>query len=378
MKKIVIASDSFKGSLSSAEVAQAAAEGIRAACGTCGIISIAVADGGEGTSAALSAALGGEMVEATVHDPLMREIKASYGIVEDMAVIEMAAASGLPLLSPSERNPMVTTSYGTGELIMDALERGCRRFLVGIGGSATNDGGTGMLEALGVRFSDAKGRTLHGCGGSLADIAAIDCTAMDQRLNNASFTVACDVDTPFCGPEGAAETFAPQKGASAEQVRELDCGMQALQGVICKCTGIDISGVKGAGAAGGMGGAFKAFLRAELKNGIEMVLDAVSFDDIIKGADLVITGEGCLDSQTPKGKVPYGVLLRARKQGIPVAALGGSVKMCPELEGLGFAAVVKTSTGSTLEESMEPSRAAADVTAAAYGLICSLSRAQSS
>ena len=184
---------------------------------------------------------------------------------------------------------------------------------------------------------------------------------MDDRLRVSRFTVACDVDTPFCGPEGAAAVFAPQKGASPAQVDMLDQGMQSLQSVILAETGCDLSTTKGAGAAGGMGGALKAFFGADLKNGIEMVLDAVSFDSLIKDADLVITGEGCLDSQTPKGKVPYGVLRRARKQGIDVLALGGGVKMCPELEAMGFIGIAKTSTGRTLEESMEPVRAADDI-----------------
>lgn len=361
MKKIVIACDSFKGSLSSAEVAAAVTRGIRMAGEDCEVISLNVADGGEGTALALTGALGGSIIETEVHDPLMRPVTAGYGIAGDMAVIEMAAASGLPLLSPSERNPMETSSCGTGELIRDALDHGCRKFLIGIGGSATNDGGTGMLEALGARLLDRDGKALHGCGASLSSIDRIDTAAMDDRLRESRFTVACDVDTPFCGPEGAAAVFAPQKGASPAQVDMLDQGMQSLQSVILAETGCDLSTTKGAGAAGGMGGALKAFFGADLKNGIEMVLDAVSFDSMIKDADLVITGEGCLDSQTPKGKVPYGVLRRARKQGIDVLALGGGVKMCPELEAMGFIGIAKTSTGRTLEESMEPVRAADDI-----------------
>lgn len=361
IKKIVVACDSFKGSLSSLEVAQAVECGIRDAGTHCDVVKLAVADGGEGTACALTEALCGEMVSSTVHDPLMRPVSASYGMTGGRAIIEMSAASGITLVSPSERNPMLATSFGTGELIRDALDRGCRDFLIGIGGSATNDGGTGMMEALGVSFSDNEGNILPGRGSSLEHIRGIDMSGMDPRLSESRFTVACDVDTYFCGPEGAAVIFAPQKGATPEQVMALDRGLQSFQEVIRSQLRTDISQEKGAGAAGGMGGAFKAFLGAELKKGIEMVLDAQSFDTAIAGADLIFTGEGCLDSQTPKGKVPHGVLLRARKQCIPVIALGGSLRMCPELESLGFLEIAQTSTGRTLEESMMPERAAADV-----------------
>jgi len=361
MKKIVIASDSFKGSLSSLEVAAAVTAGIRDAGERCEVVAVNVADGGEGTAKALTEAMHGEMREVQVHDPLMRPVKAAYGIAGRTAIIEMSAASGITLLSPSEKNPMLTTTYGTGELIRDALDQGCRQFLIGIGGSATNDGGTGMMEALGAKFLDMEGRAIRCSGGKLGQICAFELGCLDERLKEASFTVACDVDTHFCGPDGAAEVFAPQKGATQEQVRLLDQGMTTLMELMRRQLGADISQVKGAGAAGGMGGAFKAFLGAELKKGIDMVLDANSFDTLIEGADLIFTGEGCLDSQTPKGKVPQGVLLRARRKGIPVIALGGSVKMCPELEALGFLVTAKTSTGSTLEESMKPERASADI-----------------
>jgi glycerate kinase len=337
MKKIVIASDAFKGSLSSREVAQGAMRGVYEIKPECEVIALSVADGGEGTVEAIVEALGGEIVEAQVSDPLGRTITARYGVAGDTAVIEMAAASGLPLLSVEERNPWFTSTFGTGEMIMDAISRGCRQFLVGIGGSATNDAGTGMLQALGFRFYDINDRLIeHCCGGCLSKIVRIDDTQVPVEIRNAVFTVACDVDTPFCGPEGAAPVFAPQKGADAEMVSRLDAGMASLAKVIEDQYALDVIPVAGAGAAGGIGGAFYAFLHAKLKKGIDMVLDAIDFDTTIQGADLVITGEGKVDSQTTKGKTAAGVLNRAKKQHIPVIVIGGCVEMCDSLLQMGF------------------------------------------
>ena len=338
--KIVIASDSFKGSLSSIEVAQAATRGIKAVYPDCEVVAVNVADGGEGTVEAVVDALGGEIVRCTVSDPLGRPIQARYGIAGEKAIIEMAAASGLPLLQPAERNPWMTSTSGTGEMIMDASQRGCRQFLVGIGGSATNDAGTGMLQAMGFKFYDFNGQEITDCrGGRLQDIADLDDTFVPKAVREAQFIVACDVDTPFCGPEGAAPVFAPQKGADAEMVQKLDRGMASFAHVIENKYGIKIVPMAGAGAAGGMGGAFRAFLAAKLQRGIEMVLDSIDFNAIIQDADLIITGEGKIDFQTAKGKTAAGVLARAKQQGIPVIAIGGCVEMCESVEQMGFAGI---------------------------------------
>lgn len=338
--KIVIASDSFKGSMSSLDVATAASAGVMDVYPDSEIVSVNVADGGEGTVEAIVDALGGEIIKVQVSDPLGRKIETSYGIAGETAILEMAAASGLPLLTVEERNPWATSTLGTGEMIMDAIARGCRKFLVGIGGSATNDAGVGMLQAMGFRFYDANGELItQGCGGMLGSIARIDDSLVSAAVKESQFTVACDVDTPFCGPEGAAPVFAPQKGADAEMVKRLDEGMASFAKVITEKYAIDIVPVAGAGAAGGMGGAFRAFLGATLKKGIDMVLDAIDFDTTIQGANLVITGEGKVDFQTAKGKTAAGVLNRAKQQHIPVVAIGGCVEMCDSLVQMGFAGI---------------------------------------
>ena len=332
MQKIIIASDSFKGSLTSAQVASSIAEGLRSVCADLDIVEVSVADGGEGTVEALRDTLGGRIVRCKVHDPLMREMEAAYAILADgcTAVLEMASASGLPLLTSEERNPLKTSTFGTGELIADALDRGCRQFLVGIGGSATNDGGMGVFAALGYRFLDRQGRVLPACGESLLKVADIDVSGVNPRLREAFFNVACDVDTPFCGPDGAAYVFAPQKGASPSDVEFLDKGLANFASVVQRRLGRDVRFVPGAGAAGGLGGGFLAFSNARLKKGIDMVLDAINFDALLEGADAVITGEGRIDSQTFKGKTPYGVMCRARAKDIPVYAIGG----CASLVGV--------------------------------------------
>ena len=361
--KIVIASDSFKGSLTSVEVAQAATRGIKAVYPDCDVVAVNVADGGEGTVEAIVDALGGEIVHTTVSDPLGRPIQARYGIAGKKAIIEMAAASGLPLLQPAERNPWMTSTYGTGEMIMDAIQRGCSQFLIGIGGSATNDAGTGMLQALGFKFYDFNGKEIIDCrGGRLQDIADLDDTFVPKAVREAQFIVACDVDTPFCGPEGAAPVFAPQKGADAEMVAKLDAGMTSFAHVIENKYGINIVPVTGAGAAGGMGGGFRAFLNASLQRGIDMVLDAIDFDYTIQGADLIITGEGKIDFQTAKGKTAAGVLARAKKQNIPVIAIGGCVEICESVKQMGFAGIYPiTEEKLPLEIAMQAEVAAMNV-----------------
>ena len=361
--KIVIASDSFKGSLSSHEVAQAAMRGVKQVYPACEIVAVNVADGGEGTVEAVVEALGGEIVTITVSDPLGCPVSACYGLAGNTAIIEMAAASGLTLLTAEERNPWLTSTYGTGEMILDAIRRGCREFFVGIGGSATNDAGTGMLQALGFRFYDVDEHEITNCcGGKLQDIARIDDSEVTAAARQSRFIVACDVDTPFCGYEGAAYVFAPQKGADAEMVARLDTGMLSFANVIKQTYGVDVVSIAGAGAAGGMGGGFRAILNATLKRGIDMVLDAIGFDNIIIGADLIITGEGRVDSQTIKGKVPSGILWRAKAQGIPVVAIGGSVEECESVEQMGFAGVYSILEEEVpLDVAMQPDFAAANI-----------------
>ena len=364
--KIIVASDSFKGSLSSLDVAEAAAKAIHEIEPQCEVIKVDVADGGEGTMDALRRTLGGEKISVEVADPLGRPIQASYVILEDgTAVLEMAAASGLPLLLPSERNPLKTSTFGTGQLIADALKKGCRKFLVGIGGSATNDAGMGMLQALGVRFYDAAGAELQGRGESLEKVANIGMEGLCDGLKESEFIVACDVEAPLYGPTGAAYVFAPQKGADPAMVERLDKGLKHFSEVAFNSlhTAEDYAKSPGAGAAGGLGFGFIAFLSARLERGIEMVLDAIGFDQLIKDASLVITGEGRVDSQTLTGKTPFGVLKRAKKQGIPVVAIGGSVTLDPkEALEAGFAGVYAvTPAGMPLETAMQPSVAAENI-----------------
>ena len=376
--KIVIASDSFKGSLASIEVARSIEMGILDVFPSCDVVKVAVADGGEGTMDALCQSLGGKVVRIPVEDPIGRTINASYVILEDgnTAVLEMSSASGLTLLTPAERNPMLTSTYGTGQLIDDAIGRGCRRFLVGIGGSATNDAGMGMLTALGYRFLDAEGNELPGAGASLSKVCGIDCTRVSQAVRDSEFIVACDVDSPLYGPDGAAYVFAPQKGADPDMVKALDDGLRQYADVVASYTGKipmhggpsctggtsimkDAASMPGAGAAGGLGYAFVAFFGARLQRGVDMVLDAVGFDSIIEGADLVITGEGRIDAQTLTGKTPYGVLQRASRQNIPVIALAGSVALD---DSSGFTAIRQiTPPDMQLSEAMLPAVASANL-----------------
>ncbi len=468
MRKIIIASDSFKGSLTSLEVARAAEEGVKMVrdakeakytektkkdswgnekCNDrdsrecydrdnreCDIRCIEIADGGEGTAATLTRVLGGNIVKAIVSDPLGRKIEATYGIAtisgQKTAVMEMAQASGLTLLKPSERNPLLTSTNGTGEMILDALNRGCRKFLIGIGGSATNDGGTGMLEALGFKFIDSKGQEMTGMrGGTINRIARIippashpestlhnqgdtmepgmadmnirnqggmteprkerqeETEVIWERLSEAEFTIACDVNTPFCRSnhpqraedikktrgteeakeeEGAAEVFGPQKGATPEEVVLLEDGMQSLNNIIKRDYDIDLSSIKGTGAAGGLGGAFHAFLDGRLQSGIEMVLDAIGFEKHIKDADLIITGEGRIDSQTCRGKVISGITSVAAKYGVPVIAIAGIVDISEkEIEEAGLKAAFpigpRPQNESDLEYAMRPEVASKNI-----------------
>ena len=357
MKKIVLAIDSFKGCLSSKEIEQCIAEEIHRILPSCQTVCIPIADGGEGMLDTLIEATQGTFVSTQAHDPLMRIRPARYGILGDQrtAIIEMAEINGLTTLSPIERNPMKTSTYGTGELIKDALEKGFRRFIIGIGGSATNDAGMGMMQALGAHLYDKQGNELGQGGKIMEQIAHIDLNHLHPALKEATFIVACDVQNPFCGPQGAAYVFARQKGASEEQIRQLDKGMRHLALLIERDFSYNINKVKGAGAAGGLGGAFATFLQAHLQSGIDLLLDAVDFDRKITNADWIITGEGKADRQTAEGKVPAGVLKRAKKANIPVMLIAGKVEDKACLKQMGFARIVQISPDNLpLEEAMRP------------------------
>lgn len=369
-RKIVLAFDSFKGSLSSREVADAFAAGLEGKVPPEDIIKLSIADGGEGTVDALVSNLCGTLVKASVHGPSGAPVEAIYSITEQgTAIMEMAAASGITLIPPRERNPMLTSSYGTGEMVGDALERGCRRFIMGIGGSATNDAGTGMLRALGYRFLDKNGRPLEGGGAMLTEIVTIDDTHAHKALRDAEFLVACDVDTPLYGTNGAAYLFAPQKGADATMVEQLDKGLRNFASAVKAYNGCDVSTIKGGGAAGGMGAGFVSFLNARLKSGVEVILDAVGFADILDNSACVFTGEGCLDNQTLLGKAPCGVLQVARAKGVPVYAVGGSVAPSFPLCNNGFEEVYTiTPEGMPLELAMRHDVAWENVRALAHRL----------
>ena len=357
MKKIVLAIDSFKGCLSSKEIEQCIAEEIHRILPSCQTVCIPIADGGEGMLDTLIEATQGTFVSTQAHDPLMRIRPARYGILGDQrtAIIEMAEINGLTTLSPIERNPMKTSTYGTGELIKDALEKGFRRFIIGIGGSATNDAGMGMMQVLGAHLYDKQGNELEQGGKIMEQIARIDLNHLHPALKEATFIVACDVQNPFCGPQGAAYVFARQKGASEEQIRQLDEGMRHLALLIERDFSYNINKVKGSGAAGGLGGAFATFLQAHLQSGIDLLLNAVDFDRKITNADWIITGEGKADRQTAEGKVPAGVLKRAKKTGIPVMLIAGKVEDKACLKQMGFARIVKVSPDNLpLEEAMRP------------------------
>ena len=325
--KVVIAPDSYKGCLSALEVAKAMERGVLSVFPSAEVRKIPIADGGEGTVAALVAATNGQLRQAEVTDPLGNKISAHWGVLGDgrTAVIEMAAASGLPLVPKEKRDPRVTTTYGTGELIKAALAEGLAKIIIGIGGSATNDGGTGMARALGVRFLDAAGQEVAAGGGSLAEICQIDATGLDPRLKNTEIVVACDVDNPLCGTRGASAVFGPQKGATPEMVQQLDAGLAKYASCARQATGRDVAEKAGAGAAGGLGAGLMFFTPAQLKPGVEIVLDAVGFSDIVRDADFVITGEGRTDFQTAFGKAPVGVAKVAKTHGAPVFCISGGL-----------------------------------------------------
>ena len=313
MKKVIVAIDSFKGCLTSAEANQAASEGILDKMPDAKVVQVPVSDGGEGFLEAFQAAMGGEIVEVNVKDPLMRSIVAQYLLQGDTAVIEIAKASGLTLLSPEERNPMVATSYGTGQLVVDAVQRGCKHIIIGLGGSATSDCGIGMLEAI----DNAK--------------LTID--------NDVRFTIATDVTNPLCGEQGAAFVFAPQKGATHDDILALDARAKRFAEASAKHLGRDCQNMPGAGAAGGLGYAFLQYMNADCRSGIDLLLDTIHFDDLLQDADLVITGEGSADCQTLMGKLPFGILQRAQRYHVPVMLIAGRIADEQLLLDAGFSRV---------------------------------------
>ncbi len=325
--KIVIAPDSFKESLSALEAANAIERGFKSIFPHAQYKKIPMADGGEGTVQSLADATDGRIIECTVTGPLGEPVQSFFGLMGDgkTAVIEMAAASGLHLVPPEKRNPLLTSTRGTGELIAVAMDTGVQHIIIGIGGSATNDAGAGMIQALGGKLYDKTGREIGPGGGALAELSAIDMSNLDPRIRDVHIEVACDVDNPLTGPRGASAIFGPQKGATPEMVQLLDRNLGHFADIVEHALGKPFRDIEGAGAAGGIGGSLLAFLNADLKRGIDIVLDAVNFEEEVKGADLVITGEGRIDSQTIYGKTPIGVAKAAKKHGIPVIGLAGSL-----------------------------------------------------
>lgn len=365
--KFLFASDSFKGTLSSETIigllTQSAKE-IFPGCETAGTL---IADGGEGTVDAVIAMTKGSMIEVPVHGPLMEETAATYGKINDSsAIIEMAAASGLPMVPTELRNPLNTTTYGTGELIRDALDKGFRNISIALGGSATNDGGMGAMAALGVKFFDQDGVLLKGVGSDLAKVARVDVSGLHPAVAETTFTVMCDVNNPLTGPDGATYTFGKQKGGTPEILDQLEAGMLSYAKVAKEALGMDIDHIPGAGAAGGLGAAVCGFLNATLKSGIETVLDLIDFDQMLEGVDLVVTGEGRIDWQSAFGKVPSGIGMRCKRKGIPaVAIVGGMGNGAEKIYDFGVESILPTINGAmdieeALERAEELYKAAAD------------------
>jgi glycerate kinase len=325
--KIVIAPQGFKGNLTALQVAQAIERGIKRVVPHAITTIKPMADGGEGTVQALVDATGGEIMTKEVTDPLGGRVIAHWGRLSDKVtgVIEMAAASGLPLVPPEKRNPLLTTTYGTGELILAALENGCRKLIIGIGGSATNDGGAGMAQALGAQLLDANGKPIPFGGAALANLARIDVSTLDPRLAECEVLLASDVINPLCGAQGASAVYGPQKGATPEMVVQLDNALAHYADIIQRDLGVDVRDMPGAGAAGGLGAGLIAFLKAKMMPGIDIVIQATNLVAELKDADLVFTGEGRIDSQTARGKVPTGVAKKAKEFGLPVIALAGEI-----------------------------------------------------
>lgn len=345
--KFLFASDSLKGTLSSDDTGRLLAKAAKEVFPACICEGIPVADGGEGTVDAVIRAVQGQQIRVKAQDPLMQTRETYYGkLDENRAIIEMALASGYALVPAEKRNPLYTSSYGTGELIRDALDRGFRDITIAIGGSATNDGGMGCMRALGVRFLDRAGRELMGNGSDLGRLAAIDDSGLDPRIADAVFTVMCDVTNPLCGENGATYTFGPQKGATPEILEHLERGMENYRDILIRTYDMNPDTIPGSGAAGGLGAALLVFLRAQLKSGIETVLDLIEFDRRLKGVSLVVTGEGCTDWQSCYGKVVQGVGDRCRKHNVPAVALvGGMGEGAEQIYEHGIRSIVTTVNG---------------------------------
>lgn len=365
--KVVVAMDSFKGSLTSMEAGNAVKEGIKKVCEDADVIVKPLGDGGEGTAEALLNGMGGRRIQVQVTGPVGMPVEAMYGILPDdkTAVMEMAQAAGITLCR--NKNPLAATTFGVGEMIWDAMNKGCVDFLIGIGGSATNDGGTGLLRALGYEFFDKEGKKTEQGGGSLKDIAVISCEKVPAELKKCRFHIACDVNNPLCGPLGATRVFGLQKGASADDLEVLEAGMRNYAALTKDFTGTDYSEYPGAGAAGGLGFCFLSYLKGQLMPGIQMVMEAVKLEEEIKDADYVITGEGRLDGQSGMGKAPVGVAGLAKKYDKKVIAFAGSVtREAAECNRMGIDAFFPIVRGiTTLEEAMNPKNAADNLKEAA-------------
>lgn len=368
--RVVVAIDSFKGSLTSLQAGKAVKEAICRLDKNAEVLVKPLADGGEGTVEALSSGLDSEVIEIWVHDPLMRPVKAKYCILKssNTAVIEMAAASGITLVSADERNPLETTTYGVGELIKDAISRGCRRFIIGIGGSATNDGGTGMLSALGVQFLDKDDQPISWGAKGLKELCKINAEQVIPKLTECSFQIACDVKNPLCGDSGCSAVFGPQKGATADMIVKMDAWLENYAEITESVSGKANKDHAGAGAAGGLGFAFLAYTNATLKSGIDIVLEEINIVDDIKAADIVITGEGRLDSQTVMGKAPIGVAKLAKKFGKKVIAFCGcatpDAEICNEHGIDAYFPILRNVT--TLEEALDIQNAYDNLHGTAY------------
>ncbi len=357
--KIIAAPNAFKESLSGSEAAEAIKEGVLKACPGCEVICIPVADGGDGLAEIITEALGGKEHEVVVHGPLMEKRSASFGYVEQsrVAIVEMACASGLALLANKQKDPTKTTTYGTGELILAALDKGATRIIIGLGGSATCDGGIGMASALGYRFLDDKGNDVQPVGNSLLSIHSIDTSQVDPRIHNTRFEGVCDVSNVLTGRSGASYVYSPQKGADSEQVKVLDEGLVNLAKVIQHQLGLAVDDLVGGGAAGGLGAGLYCFLNAQLQKGIDLVMDLIKLEDTLQDAELVITGEGQIDYQTKFNKAPAGVARLAKRHNIPCIAVCGSIgDRIEELYDVGFTSVFSICSGPmSLDSAMNKS-----------------------
>lgn len=354
--KFLFASDSFKGTLSSERIIDLLTQSAEKVFPGCETFGVPIADGGEGTVDAVISVTKGEMVTVNVKGPLWEDAEASYGVFNgDSAIIEMAAASGLPMVPTEKRNPLNTTTYGTGQMIKDALDKGYRKLSIAIGGSATNDGGMGAMKALGVRFLDADGKELSGIGADLGKVADIDISGIHPAVAESTFTVMCDVNNPLTGPDGATYTFGKQKGGTPEILDQMEGYMKQYAKVIEDKLGMDVDKIPGAGAAGGLGAALCVFLHATLKSGIETVLDLIEFDELLNGVDVVVTGEGRIDWQSAFGKVPSGVGMRCKAKGVPAVALvGGMGDGAEKIFEHGVDSIIPTINGAMdIEEALD-------------------------